>query len=144
MEFVSHPMPPISLLLVEDEELTLKPLITILTKKFPEVSLYTANNGRTGLELFKAHMPDIVITDINMPEMDGLQMTGKIRAIKPGTKFIVITSGTRELTLETSVEKEFEIDHYIVKPVGLEALFAVIEQCLDGVAHKKLKAMENQ
>jgi YesN/AraC family two-component response regulator len=143
MESVSHPMPLISMLLVEDEELTMKPLTTILTKKFPYITLYTANNGRTGLELFKTHTPDIVITDINMPEMDGLKMTGKIRAIKPGTQFIVITSGTRGLALETSVEKEFEIGHYLVKPVSLEALFAAIEQCLDGVAQKSLITSES-
>lgn len=125
---------PVSVLLVEDEAFTLKPLTTILTKKFPEITLYTAMNGRAGLELFKTHMPDIVITDINMPEMDGLQMTGKIRAIKPDTKFIVITSGTKEFTLETTVEKEFEIDHFILKPVSLGALFTAIEQCIDGIA----------
>jgi len=141
MESISRPTPSISILLVEDEELTLKPLTTILIKKFPHITLHTAINGKTGLELFKTYMPEIVITDINMPGMDGLQMTGKIRAIKPGTKFIVITSGTKELTLETSVEKEFKIDHYIVKPVSLAALFAAIEHCLDDVAYQKPKVL---
>jgi len=141
MESISHPMPSISILLVEDEVLTLKPLTTILAKKFPHVTLHTAINGKTGLELFKTYMPDIVITDINMPGMDGLQMTGKIRSIKPDTKFIVITSGTKELTLKTSVEKEFKIDHYIVKPVSLAALFVAIEQCLDDIAYQKPRAL---
>lgn len=53
--------------------------------------LYTAANGRLGLELFKTHTSDIVITDINMPVMCGMQMSENIRAIKPETKIIAIT-----------------------------------------------------
>lgn len=138
MESMYNPMPLISILLVEDEELTLKPLATILIKKFPDIALYTAINGRTGLELFKKHTPDLVITDINMPEMGGVQMADKIRAIKPDTKFIVITSGTGKLVLQDSVEKELKINHYIVKPVSFGVLFAAIEQCLGGIAQQKI------
>ena len=50
--------------------------------------IYTAINGRLGLELFKEHTPDIVITDINMSKMCGEQMAENIRAIKPDTKII--------------------------------------------------------
>ena len=95
MESMSNPIPSISMLLVEDEELTRDLLADILDKKYPEVPLYTAINGRTGLELFKSHTPNIVITDINMPKMGGVQMASKIRVIKPDTKFIVLT-GTCE------------------------------------------------
>jgi YesN/AraC family two-component response regulator len=61
-------------------------------------------------------MPDNVITDISMPEMEGAQMVDYIRAIKPATKCIVLTGDTGKITLEASVGKGFEIDHYIVKP----------------------------
>ena len=137
MESRSDTMPSSSILLVEDDKATLKLFAIILTKRFPYVALYTANNGRTGLELFKTHRPDIVITDINMPEMGGEQMADKIRAIKPDTKFIVITGRSRKPALQDSDEKEFEIDHFIVKPVVFEDLFEAIEQSLGEITQHR-------
>lgn len=134
MESGSNMMPSISILLVEDTNATLELLSIIIPKKYPGVALHTAGNGRTGLEIFKTYTPDIVITDINMPEMGGVQMAVKIRAIKPDTKFIVITGNSGKLALQDSDGKEFEFDHYIVKPVRFEALFVAIEQCLAEIA----------
>jgi len=134
MVSMSHPDPEISMLLVEDEEITLKLLATILTKKFSGITLYTAINGKAGLELFESHTPDIVITDVNMPEMNGIQMAKEIRAIKPDTKFIVITGDTGKIALQDSIGNEFAIDNYLVKPVRFEALFEAIEQCLGKIA----------
>jgi two-component system, NarL family, response regulator DesR len=72
MESAIKPKAPISILLVEDEVTTLGILANVLTKKFQFFPLYTADNGRSALELFKVHLPEIVITDINMPEMTGV------------------------------------------------------------------------
>jgi YesN/AraC family two-component response regulator len=69
MESISNPRPSISILIVEDDDLTREILAAMLGERLPEVPLYMAINGRTGLELFKTHTPNIVITDINMPEM---------------------------------------------------------------------------
>jgi len=127
----------ISLLVVEDDDESREILVAILSRKFPDVTVYSANNGRTGLELFKTHTPDIVITDINMPELNGLQMADKIRAIRPDIKLIVLTADTGKATMENSVGKGFEVDHYILKPVDFGVLFAVIEQCIGEIAHQK-------
>lgn len=137
MKSRSNPKPSISMLLVEDEKVTLDILTTILTRKFPDVTLYAAINGRTGLELFKTHTPDIVITDINMPELNGVQMADKIRVIKPDVKFIVLTGNSGKLVLQDSDEKGFEFEHNIVKPVSFQELFAAIEQCLGEIAQHK-------
>jgi len=120
---------PVSILLVEDEEAILKLLATILARKFPDIILYTADNGRTGLEVFSAHLPEIVISDIKMPEMGGVQMADKIRAIKPDTKFIILTGDPIDYYAD---EKAFGFDHYIMKPVAFGELFAAIEKCLGG------------
>jgi YesN/AraC family two-component response regulator len=126
-----------SILLVEDEEAILELLASILTRKFPGVVLYTASNGRTGLELFKSHLPDIVITDIKMPEMGGVQMADKIRTIKPATKFIIVTGDSGKSTDYDSSEKGSGFDHYIMKPAVFGTLFAAIEQCLAGIAQQQ-------
>lgn len=128
--------PSISILLVEDDKDTLGLLAKMYSIKFPDVVLHTANNGRAGLELFNAHTPDIVITDVNMPEMGGIQMAAKIREIKPEAKIIVLTADTGKATLEDAVENDFEINHYILKPVNFGQLFAAIEQCLGEIAQQ--------
>jgi YesN/AraC family two-component response regulator len=121
---------PISILVVEDEVITLEFLVTTLARKYPSITLLRATNGRMGLELFKTHAPEIVITDINMPDMGGLQMAEQIHTIKPKTKFVVLTGDSEKLTLKDFAGNAFEIDHYIVKPVFFQELFAAVEQCM--------------
>ena len=130
MESITKPKHSVSMLLVEDEKATLDVLTIVFAKKYSNVSLHTASNGRAGLELFKVHLPDIVITDVNMPEMCGVQMAAEIRTIKPDTKLILITGDTGKLVLQDSIGKGFEIDHYILKPVSFQQLFAAIEHCI--------------
>jgi YesN/AraC family two-component response regulator len=133
-------MKSVSILVVEDEAITQEYLATTLAKKFPYVTLYKALNGRTGLELFKTHLPDIVITDINMPEMGGLQMADNIRLIKRDTKFIVVTGygHTDKHALQDPNRNAFEIYYYIGKPVILQELFATVDQCIGEVAPQQL------
>jgi YesN/AraC family two-component response regulator len=69
MKTRSKDYPALSILIVEDEPGTLELLTAIITMKYPDLVLHTAGNGRIGLELFKTYTPDIVVTDINMPEM---------------------------------------------------------------------------
>jgi YesN/AraC family two-component response regulator len=126
----SNTRPAISLLVVEDDAESREILDAVILHKFPGVVLHSAKNGRSGLELFTEHTPDIVITDINMPEMGGVQMAGKIRAIRPETKLIVISADPGKATLEESVGKGFEVDHCIMKPVDYQKLFSAIEQCI--------------
>jgi YesN/AraC family two-component response regulator len=116
-----------SILLVEDDEFILEIQASVLTARFPNVVIHTATNGMQGMELFKLHTPDIVITDINMSEMSGVQMAAHINALKPDTQFIVISG-------KDSGEVCFEFDHYIAKPVDLSKLFSTIEKCIGGIA----------
>jgi YesN/AraC family two-component response regulator len=136
MESIIKPTQSFSILLVEDEESTLELLTIILPKKYPGALLHTAYNGRTGLDVFKTYTPDIVITDFNMPEMSGAHMVDEIRAIKPDTKFIVITGYTGQLALEDSANNGFKFDHIIAKPVVFQALFTEIDQCLAEIAQQ--------
>jgi YesN/AraC family two-component response regulator len=125
-----------SILLVEDDMATRELLSSIITMKYPDNVLHSAINGRTGLELFNEHLLDIVITDINMPEMGGVHMAGKIKAIKPDTKIIVLTANTGKINLDQAEGEGFEIDHYILKPVDFKMLFAALDQCLGEFAQR--------
>jgi YesN/AraC family two-component response regulator len=132
---------PISILFVEDDEVILELQSSIIALKFPDAMIYTAINGRLGLELFKEHTPDIVITDINMSIMCGVQMTENIRAIKPETKIIATTGKSGETSANKTIMcspdgKVIEFDHVIIKPVDIFELCGVIEQCIDEVTQR--------
>jgi DNA-binding response OmpR family regulator len=128
--------PPLSILIVEDEPGTLELLTAIITMKYPDLVLHTAGNGRTGLELFKAHTPDIIVTDINMPEMCGAQMNASIRSLKSDTRIIALTGTGGKLVLTEKVGREIEFNHRIMKPVIFKELFAAMEHWLNEIAQR--------
>ncbi|HEY4743015.1 MAG TPA: response regulator [Desulfuromonadaceae bacterium] len=125
---------PLSILLVEDDGAAREILASVLVLKFPQIVFHVADNGKTGLECFDKHASAIVITDVNMPVMDGLRMARGIKSIMADVKMIVLTAFSDKSILETTAADGIGIDHYILKPVDYEKLFAVIEQCLAEVA----------
>ena len=123
----ARPSDSFSLLFVEDDPFVCLTIGRMITREFPGATVYTAENGQIGLELFKDHSPEIVITDINMPVMDGIEMAGKIKALKSDTSFIVLTGYSEKKYFEKFSEIGFY--EYMIKPVDLDSLFAVIEKC---------------
>lgn len=136
MEPATNSHASISILFVEDDEIILGLQLALLRARFPDVLFHSAVNGKFGLDVFKVHTPDIVLTDINMSDMCGVQMSENIRSIKPDTKFIAITGKSGEFgkneknILRNSEGMNFQFDHVIVKPVDLSELFSSIEQCI--------------
>jgi YesN/AraC family two-component response regulator len=121
----------LSILIVEDDTVTNELLGRIIAAKFPGLAVAVADNGRMGVELFKERAADIVITDMNMPEMDGIQMTGEIKAIKDDVKIIVLSGDNDTKRLE--IFSELGIYGSIVKPIEFGKLFAMIERCIDEI-----------
>ena len=116
-------------MVVDDDKMAREVLNAMITRKFPNSSIFFAENGKTGLELYRKHVPDIVITDISMPVMDGMQMAEEIRLMKDDVKFIVLTGYTdRDYSSKFS---EFGIKDCIMKPVVFGKLFAALERCID-------------
>jgi YesN/AraC family two-component response regulator len=120
--------PAITILLVEDNKDTNDIAGNILALRFPEVTFYFALNGREGVDLFKEHPADIIITDIDMPVMDGIQMAAEIKEIKADTKIIVLTGHSNKHRLEKFTE--IGVNEYIKKPVMFDKLFGAIERCI--------------
>ncbi len=100
-------------LYVEDDTAIASTLINYLSKFFKEV-IY-AKNGEDGLALYKQDSYDIVITDINMPKMTGLEMSEKIKEINSQQNIIVISAYSEVENFLTSIK--LGIDGYIIKPV---------------------------
>lgn len=120
---------PISILLVEDDLTASEVICSMLEMAFPHVRIYCADNGQNGLESFKTYKSDIVITDINMPEMDGVQMIDCICAIKPDVLAIVITAHSDKKNIEriTSTMPGAEL---VPKPIDFGTLFASVNRCI--------------
>src|SRR5512140_3203493 len=89
----------ISILYVEDDPEARELVSSVLARKIRSLRLYTAENGEEGLALFREHRQDIVITDINMPVMDGIRMANEIKTLNPEALIIAVTaySDTRYL-----------------------------------------------
>ena len=118
----------LSMLIVEDDGIICEMLGKVTQRKYRDTAIYLAGNGRIGVGLFKEHMPEIVITDINMPVMDGIEMAEEIKSIKADTRFIVMTAYSDK----TYFEKFSEIGfcEYLLKPIVLSTLFAAIDKCI--------------
>jgi YesN/AraC family two-component response regulator len=126
----------LTILYVEDDATTRTEMEQLLKRRAKKV--LTAEDGIIGLELFHRFNPDLVITDIRMPVMDGLQMAHAIRKINPDTRIIATTAYSDTAFLLEAIE--IGIDHYVLKPIDLGKLFAAIEKCSrDGDAHKALQ-----
>lgn len=116
-----------ALLLVEDDTLVCSSIGRMIGREFPHATVYTAENGCIGLNIFKEHTPGIVITDINLPLMDGIEMAREIKSINTDTRFIVLTGYSDKEHFDRFSEIGF--DEYMIKPVDFEKLFAAIERC---------------
>jgi DNA-binding response OmpR family regulator len=103
-----------------------------MRKLFPELVTLCAANGKIGWELFQLHTPEIVVTDLSMPEMDGLQMARMIRSHKPQTWLIALSADLERATLEGPDVKGRQVfDIFIVKPFQFNTLSAAIEGVLN-------------
>lgn len=89
-------------------------------------TLHTACDGAEGLEMFGKEKPDLVISDIMMPVMDGLEMAERIRAENPATPIIMTTAFNDAKYLLRAIA--IGIDGYVLKPVDYHALLRAIEK----------------
>jgi YesN/AraC family two-component response regulator len=131
------PHTAITLLIADDDQYARKALDCILLRKFPGAIIHTAGDGRTALEYYRKYLPDIVITDIIMPELNGKQLAQEIRAIKADAKLIAITGISDLEDSNDSAAPDMLFDHAIVKPVVFGELFAAIEQCFAEISGNK-------
>lgn len=113
----------LKLLYVEDDEFIAQNTITILNKFFH--NMVFAKNGEEGLEKFKEGGVDLIITDINMPLMGGIEMLEKIREIDTEVSAVLVTAHN-EQKFKDAVEK-LDAKGYLLKPIRLDNLFSKLQ-----------------
>ena len=122
-----------SLLLVDDEE----EVIQIIIKKMNWEALgFTvvgyAGNGVKALEMVEEYQPDVVMTDIKMPYMDGIELTRQVKERYPETKILVFTGFDEFEYAREAVH--MGVEEYILKPINsmeLSEIFAQLKKKLD-------------
>src|SRR4051812_45731263 len=132
----------IALLYVEDEADAREMVARMLALKYPELTLYVAEDGAQGLAIFREHRPDIVITDILMPVMDGIRMSHEIRAIDPDAIIIAITAHSDTSYLMSAIE--LGIQHYVMKPLHYPNLFQAVDKKCQEIALRRLVGEQAQ
>ena len=114
---------PYKILFVEDEQAIRENYVTYLKMLFSEV--YEAENGEKAYELYKLKKPDIMIIDINIPKLNGLDLLEKIRENDYSTKAIILTAYIDKFFLLKAVE--LKLTKYLVKPVTRKDLKEAID-----------------
>ena len=121
------------ILLIDDEDLILNFLSEALRAKNYDVTI--AQSGRSGLALFQEQEFDLVITDMKMPDLTGIDILKKVKEISPSTDVIVITAfGSIENAVEAMRLGAF---NYVIKPFTPESIEAVIDKANE---HRSLVA----
>ncbi|SHK05776.1 Na-translocating system protein MpsC family protein [Paramaledivibacter caminithermalis] len=114
----------LKVLYVEDEEFVREQLASFIKRRVGK--LYLAADGEEGLIKFNRHNPDIVITDLRMPKIDGIEMAKKIRNIDNICPIIIITAISDVESIVHTID--IGIDKYIVKPIDTKELVETMEK----------------
>lgn len=121
------------ILVIDDEQPTLR-MFTLLLNAYG-YEIFTAENGQEGLELFKQERPGLVLTDIKMPIMDGIEVLTEIKKVDPHAEVIVITGhGDMELAIQAL---NLDATDFINKPLQRDALEQALARAAERLAIAK-------
>ena len=129
----------IKLLYIEDDISIREELVDILKRQFPE--LYVAIDGKDGLSKYHEFNPHIILTDIRMPIMNGLDMIKHIRKENKDIPIIVSSAFNNSEYLLKAID--LGINHYLLKPINIKKLFSTLESIVERVLRKE-KLIENE
>lgn len=127
----------ITLLYVEDHEDTREELQELLEMIFPQV--YVATNGQEALDIYKNHPIDLIITDINMPVLNGIRMIEKIRENNTDIKVIVFSAHEKIEYLIRCIE--LSVDGFLTKPFNQKKYFETLYKVIGQIHTKKELAL---
>ena len=115
-----------NILVIDDDQSISRAFTMILSEKY-EVA--TASNGADGLTQLALHEPDLVLLDIGLPDMDGLEVLKRIKQTAPDTVVIMVTAHQEIRTVVNAVQ--IGAYDYLVKPVDQQGLLVTVNNALD-------------
>jgi len=127
----------LTILYAEDEIGIRKNIMKTLSYYAKDV--YEASNGKEAFDLYEEKKPDIILSDIHMPIMDGIEFIKKVRKKDKNTPVVMITAHTDKKYLLEAVELHME--KYIVKPINTRMLFEVLGKCIDSLNISRIEIL---
>jgi CheY-like chemotaxis protein len=117
------------ILVIDDEPLVRSTVVMILTRA--GFSVEEASDGQAGIAMCHTNPPDVAITDIFMPNRDGIEVVREVKRSCPRTKIIAMTGGGQTRIMEiASPAKLLGADHILHKPFERESLLAAVNAAL--------------
>jgi DNA-binding NarL/FixJ family response regulator len=117
-------------LLVDDHSLFRQGLRALLSKQSEFSIVGEAGDGKQAMEQALAHQPDIVLTDIELPEIDGLQAVSNIKRRLPAVRAVILTSSKSDEHLRRALR--VGVDGYVLKDASYEELIRALHSVVDG------------
>jgi DNA-binding response OmpR family regulator len=119
----------VRILLIDDDDLA-RTTVALMLEQLGYEALQ-ANNGETGLALFREELPPLVITDLIMPIKEGIETLIEIKAERPGTRVLAISGGGRLHSRSLlTMARHLGADHTLSKPFGIRELASAIDKVL--------------
>ncbi|MDK2866914.1 MAG: hypothetical protein PWP38_1229 [Clostridiales bacterium] len=122
----------LSVLYVEDELYLREEIATFLKRRVGK--LYLAEDGAEGISIFQRERVDLIITDLKMPNMGGLDMAKAIRKLDSDVPIIITTAISDVALMQESIE--VGIERYLLKPIDVNVLVAALETVSDKLGKK--------
>ncbi|MGB9802079.1 MAG: response regulator transcription factor [Arcobacter sp.] len=138
-ELLKEKLKDISILCVEDEDGIREFIVGTLKYYFKEV--YEARNGLEALEMYEEYRPKIILSDIEMPKMNGLEFVKRIRQNDLSTSIIMLTAYSNEEYLMNLIN--LNIDHFILKPLNLKKLNEALIKYIERNFSEQISLSEN-
>ncbi len=139
MNNVKLQLKPLRILYAEDEDGIRKNILKTLRYYSKEV--YEATNGKEALDLYFEKKPDIILSDIHMPLMDGITFIKEVRKVDKTTPVVMITAHTEKKYLLEAIELHME--KYLVKPITTKMLFETLGKCIESLNINEVIKLES-
>ena len=118
------------LVIVDDDMMIVKGLLTLIRedKEYDNVEIYTAYNGNRALDILRSTSVDIMITDIRMRGMDGLDLIKEVRTQNLCSKIIILTAFEQFDYAKTALK--YQVLDYLTKPINMEELRSILNTAI--------------
>jgi two-component system KDP operon response regulator KdpE len=118
--------------LIIDDEVHVRVFLTAILKQLGMRTIWDASDGRTGLGQAALHKPDVVLLDLNLPEVSGIEILEKLKADNPALPVIVVSAQSTMRTIART--KELGANGYVIKYAPKSEVIQMLSDTLDAIA----------
>lgn len=131
-----------NILVVDDEAIERNGISYLIEQHKLPLKIFQASNGREALKIFHRNRIDILLTDIKMPFMDGLQLADTVRRTNPGVKIIIFSAYGEFDYAKQAIN--LEVMDYVLKPVKIAEFLKVMEKVIDSCKNEEIKKEKDE